>query len=188
MNNPPNIVVDAFGVKVDEQLVSGILFDVKAALALPELNFQYGHIRELNQKLQQWSSTNAFSVKKYPLVWLKQPFTMRRGKSASHYATITDLEIFIIQGSQEQLTAEQRMENIFKPIIYPIYSEILKQIDLSDVFLTSGIELIEHNFVDRYYWGEEDLAVLNDVVDCSIVSFSNLIINNKLNCSNFKSF
>lgn len=154
---------------------------VANGMTLPYLNYQYGNVKELSQTLMEMSKTQESSVKKFPLVWLVQPFTLDRGV-IGFYAKAEDLRLFIATGSQANYKAAQRMAITFKPILYPIYRELLNQLDLHVATATGGIENIKHEFTDRYWWGEEDASVLNDVVDCCVISQLELPIYNNANC------
>lgn len=180
MNNPPYIVVDEMAI---------VVAAVKAALALPELNYQYGYITELKQTLKQYSETNEFKVKKFPLIWVRQPFRIVRTPQRPHvYGDIENLAVFIINETDVNWKAEERMANNFKPVIYPIYRELINQINLHPAFHFDGY-ILPLEEIDRYWWGEEtDDAVLDDIVDCMQLENLGLSLNNNENCSTFKSF
>lgn len=189
MNNPEYILVDEFGVKdpVTDLLTSGILFDVKTALGLPALNYQYGYVKELQEHLEQWGKSEAKAALKFPLVWIKQPFTVVRN-TQGFFGIVSDLSMFVIHSTAPELKAKKRMTDKFKPVIYPIYREIINQIDLSPVFSNLGIPDIPHRFTDRYYWGEDQKTVIPDAVDVMEINFQTLRITNNSNCLTFKSF
>lgn len=178
MNNPEYILVDEMEIVVSA---------VKAVLNLPVLNYQYGYVIELNETLMQYNNDPNNRDKKFPLVWLAEPFDIPRGE-AGFYGRTDELNIFIINGSDKNWKAKQRMENNFKSIIYPIYRELLNQLILSDAFQESDIEKIKHKTTNRYYWGEQQQSVLNDVVDCMKISQLKLTLKNKQNCTILKNF
>lgn len=183
------VIVEEFGLKdSNDLLVSGPLFDVKTNLVLPVLNYQYGYIRELNETLIQYTSNDAFLPLKFPLVWLEQPFTVVRNEAPGYFGRIERLRFFICQQTDVNYKARQRMDLIFKPILYPIYWELLNGIDLSLAFLTQSRYQIQHSFTDRYYWGEEQQDNLADKIDCMVCTFNNLIVAHKQICIPFKSF
>lgn len=176
MNKPEYIVVDEIGTVVEA---------VKTSLELDVLNYQYGYVEELNETLQQWSKNPDFAVLKFPLVWAMQPFTIVRGEQGI-YGSVEGLRVFIINSSEKTQKAAQRMEDNFKEVIYPIYREFMEQLNVSVAFVDSPNR--RHRFTDRYWWGEAQQAVLNDVVDCSEISQLELKIHNNQNCQTFKSF
>ena len=171
MNNPPYILVEEFGKVVSE---------VKAALNLTNLNYLYGYLSEINETLAQDSKAGGtFAQNKYPLIWLVQPFTIDR-KLPGYYGE-TKLQVFIINGSKQDWKAPQRMENNFKPVIYPIYEELFTQLRIaSDVF--EGINIDDHSFTDRPYWGTDQQKAIDDVFDCREISGLSLKVQDKQNC------
>lgn len=154
MNQPEYIPVDVMGE---------IAANVKTALTLPVLNYQYGEYDELTTTLQQWTKTkgsaNDKSAQRFPLFWFVQPFKIARGKHPGFYGLLSEAKIFLVQQSQKSYKADQRMTNVYKPILYPIYRETLNQILLHGAFTGSGEELgvngIVHDFMDRYYFGQD---------------------------------
>lgn len=179
-NNPEYYVVDEIGNCVTAARVA---LDAAAPGQWPNLNYQYGYITEFNQTMQTWSNNETDAAKKFPCVYLIQPFTIKRGRNVSIYGTVSGLRIFIITSEADvNKKAAARMATNFKPILYPIYRELLNQLDLSVVFPTTGKENIQHDFTDRYYWGENQGKLINDAVDCCEISNLILDIHNKLNC------
>lgn len=175
MNNPEYILVDEMGVIVEA---------VRTALALPVLNYQYGYITELNQTLADMNSDPINRSQKFPLVWLMQPYTIIRGESG-YFGKLNNGRFIIIQESLDSMKANERMTANYKPVIYPIYREILKQIANSTVFIDYLVENIVHQVTDRYYWGEAQQSVFNDIVDAMDISGLQLKISDNPNCTTF---
>lgn len=172
MNNPEYILVDEF---------EKITADIKTELNLFVLNYQYGYITELRETLAQME-TNGYDDKKFPLLWFKEPFTEVRN-NGDYYADVS-LEIFIIQASEKTLKAKERMDVVFKPVLLPIYRELLRQINIkSDIFENLMNDHIPHSKENRYYWGKEQADALDDVFDCLRISNLQLQIGNNPNCS-----
>ena len=171
MNTPPYILVDEF---------AAIVTATKVALGLPNINYMYGYLSEVRENLAQATTAGGnFATTKFPLVWLVQPFTIERGENGMFGDT--RVNVLIITGSDINWKAKQRMDNNYKPIIYPIYEELLNQINIaSDVF--EGVTIREHSFTDRYYWGGGD-KVIDDIFDCSEISGLTLRIQDKQNCT-----
>jgi len=172
MNHPEYFLVDEIGTLV-KNLNTKLAFDI---------NYQYGYLMELQNTLKEYSKTIEFSAKKYPLVWLVQPFTINR-KDGGYYGDTT-LRIFIIQESEKGLKASERMQQTFKPVLYPIYRELINQIlNAGNIFDGLMGDNLQHNVTDRYYWGEDQQNIINDVFDCMEISNLKLKISNKQNCS-----
>lgn len=174
MNKPPYIFVDVMGAVVAR---------VKAKLGLVTLNYQYGYIRELNETLESWSKTPEDSVNKYPLIWVAQPFLIAH-ESFAWWGELQNGMIFIIQQSNSRRKAAERMAEVFKAVINPIYYELLNQIARDPAFDVKGVDpaQIKHTEMDRYYWGEKQQTMINDVIDCKEISNLFLKINNNKNC------
>ena len=171
MNNPPYILVDEIGA---------IVTAAKTALALDVLNYQYGYVDELKNTLANYDKSPTYAGLKFPLVYLVQPFTITRGEFR-HYGKATGLEIFIINKTQQGIKAEQRMTDNFKPVIYPIYRELISQITKSIAFVDSMPGKVTHRTTDLYYWGEtQQEKMINDVFDCMYITGMELTIKN--NC------
>lgn len=175
MNKPPYLIVEEFATVVSE---------VKAALSLANLNYLYGYLSEVKERLANDSKTVEFREKKYPLIWLVEPFTVKSG--GPNNAGNTSLQFFIINGSTIGWTREQRTNNNYKPVIIPIYHELLKQIQVkSDVF--EIVNITNHSYTDRPFWGKEQQNAIDDVFDCREINGLEINIANKKNCT-FKTF
>lgn len=181
MNRPPYIVVDEFGVYNSSLvLTSGIFFDLKTNLNLSALNYQYGYKSELDETLSQMSAPG-FAGLKYPLVWLAQPFTVTTGK-VGIYGTIDELRIFIIGETQKTYKSKERMTNVYKPVISPIFEQLKDLIPKAKAFADYPGS-VNCKAEDRYYWGDEK-PIVNDTVDIITTRFFNVKIHNNKNCSN----
>lgn len=167
-------------VMVDE--FNTLFQKVKTALSLPVLNYQYGYVAELNENMKDMVDSPADRDKRFPLVWVAQPFSIMHGDS-SGYAVLSDCEIFIIMESAENLRATERMTDKFKPVINPIYDEMLEQMINAPWCCEMDKANLKHKATDRYYWGESQAKAISDIFDCKHIQFSSLKINNKSNCS-----
>lgn len=179
MNNPEYILTDEMQLVIDA---------VKAALNVPAgtfpvLNYQYGYVQELNETLLQWEKDPTKSPLKFPLVWLAEPYEINRGMKANYGDASVD--IFIINKSAKTWKAAERMDNNFKPVIYPIYRQMLEQFVISPAFNVISLSQLPHKYTNRYYFGENNKTVLNDVVDCMRISFQKLPLSEKTNCTIF---
>jgi hypothetical protein len=161
-----------------------IVAATQAALDIPVLNYLYGYVEELNETLNQWENDPLKFELKFPLVWLSEPFDVAKGNDYGQ----TELTLYIINNTQADWKSSERMENNFKPVLIPIYQELLNQLAVSNVFTEMNADTIKHKATNRYYFGEGQKSVLNDVVDCLKISQLKLSITNKLDCSPFTNF
>lgn len=148
-----------------------------------DINYQYGYISELRNTLEQYSKSTDFMIKKFPLVWVRQPFTLTVNDPQGLYASVDNLIILIVNESTKDRTAVRRMDENFKPIIDPIYRELLNQLNLHPAI--SFEPLRTHKTTDLYFWNSTEFV---DVIDCKEVSELKLAINNNPNCQPTKSF
>ena len=155
---------------------------VKIALGLGVLNYQYGYVEELIETLGQMEADRAKFEDKYPLIWVAEPYEVRRDDAS--IGGVATVDIFIINQTEKTWKAKDRMENNFIPVIYPIYRELMKQIRMSVAF-DHPFKNPTHTTVNRYYWGENSRSVLNDVVDAMKISGAKLRICLKPDCKPF---
>lgn len=174
MNRPPFIIVDVF-----TSIVSRVSVAINTEIGKP-VAFHYGSVVELNETLQQYGESPAKYLNKFPAIWLSQPFTVTEGNGAG-FGKVDELRLFILTGSDKNWKSKTRMDNNYKPILYPIVSELKNQIFEAAEFMAIPSKL-NIKQTDWYWWGESDKAVLNDVVDIIELRIFNLIISNNLNC------
>jgi len=174
-NNPEYIL---------EEVLDEVVLATKAAMGIPVLRFDYGTVMELNTKLKDWNESSTDRATIYPLVWAQEPFTIVRDASVGQgfYGRAEGLNIFIIAASDKNYTAQQRMANVFKPIILPIYRAFQKQLVIHTA-LSEIAGKIPHRFTNRYIISE-----FNDDVDCSVMVNTQFMIYDNPNCSPFTNF
>lgn len=187
MNQPEYILTDVFAEIVTATKVA---LDAAAPGLWPVLHYEFGEIEELNETLKQLLATKGaaggldLSSTRFPLVWLMQPYKIVNRGMFNLYGETEDLNIVIINTTEKEWKASQRMANNYKTIIYPIYRELLNQIILHPAVTGDGeANAPKHDFWDKYYFGEEGKTVLNDVVDASIMLDVKLGIYNNQNCT-----
>lgn len=182
MNDPEYILTDEMATIVAD--TKSVLDD--PAGTFPVLNYQYGFIEELNETLKQMEANPDAFNKKYPLIWLAEPFTIKRG-IAGIFGT-TEVDVFIINTTTKTWKASERMTNNYIPVLLPIYRELMNQLIKSTVFDITNIDKLPHTVTKGYYWGDAQKTVLNDAVDCLKIGRLFLPIHNKQNCIPTKSF
>lgn len=188
MNNPEYILTDEMAVIVTavQAALQQANIDAGQPAGWPVLNYQYDYIERLNETLQQYEADPVKYAEKFPLVWLAEPYDTDR-RTPGIYGTVNP-RIYFINSTDKNWKAQQRMDFNYKPILLPIYREWLRQIIISPVFSHQSEESIPHKVTKGYYWGVAQQSVLNDAVDCLMVSLPALRINNNSNCTTFKNF
>jgi hypothetical protein len=148
------------------------------------IDYQYGHVQELLETLSQMTKSKEEYLKKYPLAWLVQDFEEVRGDGA--YYSDVSLNIIIAHQTNKDYKITDRMANVFKPVLYPIYYTFLQELASSKWIVQGSIDSIEHTKIDRSYWGSNPVDgnkgnVLTDYVDAIEIQNLKLKINFK-NC------
>lgn len=169
MNNPPYIITDIF---------TDVVAKTAAALAM-SVDSHYGYVKELNETLIQMSKSPEMYDKRFPLVWLMQPFTIEEQPLV--YGSVGELRMYIMTGTQKGYKSYQRQAQVFDPVLYPIRNELVRQMKGRNELSTYPSRW-EYSFTDYYYWGEDAQNVLNDIVDTIEVRFRNVFIKNNKNC------
>lgn len=148
------------------------------------VHYEHGHPLEIVETLTQKDKSNTHRFKKYPLVALLQDFPEHNNRNG--FDEIEPVfRVLIIRATKPTFKAAERYDYNFVPVLYPIYEELLKQIDKSPVFLTYGVTTISHTKIDHPYWGRDGLwgkegNIFNDWVDC--VEIQNLKLKTKPTC------
>lgn len=143
--------------------------------------FDWGHYLEVQKRLEEKNSGMTDALReKYPLVWLVCDYAEERGKQIDLYATDRH-QLLIVSLTQPNYTMQQRADKIFLPVLYPIYSALLTQIEKDVRIQVASRNLISHTKIDRYYWGggsdKEGNNLFSDNVEA--IEIKNLEINIK---------
>lgn len=172
----PIYIVDIFKdivSQVSNNLTPGLrMLDNK----ITSVHYQHGHPLEIIETLAQRDKTNRLKFDKYPLIALFQDFpeTISEVDGAPNEVT---LHLIIARSTRADYKSGERYDHNFKPFLYPIYHELLKQIYLSGKFLVYDSSKIRHTKIDRLYWGKEGLYnnkgnIFNDFLD--VIEIRNL--------------
>ena len=146
--------------------------------------FSYGHYADVIKELQDKDGSITLKGSKYPLIWLVMDYTERKGKSIAEQCELPNLQILIATPTDANKSVIDRMNNNFKPILYPIYNELMLQIANSGFFTQSVVSKIEHDKIDRPYWGgggnegsNGSANLFNDYIDA--IQIRNMTLNLK---------
>jgi hypothetical protein len=142
--------------------------------------YMYGHRAEINNRLENLSKGKTTKLQKYPLVALKLDVE----ESVEGGISSFDLNIGLFAITKENYNAEERVENVFKPILYPLYELFFEKLASAGIFLIKGSTKPEHTKVDRPFYGTQDTEgnikrIFSDPLDC--VEILNLKLK-KRNC------
>lgn len=148
----------------------------------------YGHPREIAMRLSNKKGA-VDKFRKFPLIALFQDFQESHGSENYNIDYALPFTIVIVYKTDKTYVSETRYTNVFKPILYPIYENLLKKIDDSPYILTESLETIDHTKTDRLYWGVEGVyssegLIFNENLDAIQVDFEglNVIRNTEVEC------
>lgn len=140
------------------------------------VHYIHGHPIEIIETLAQRDKTNSLKFDKYPLVALFQDFPENyNGRIGA--PNEVNLHLIIARATKAEYKADERYKENFKPFLYPIYHELLKQIMHSGKFLIYNETLLQYTKIDRLFWGREGLYknqgnIFNDMLD--VIEIRNL--------------
>lgn len=178
----PRYIVDEFAdiaSKVSTKLLATLqTFDAN----ITGVHYLHGHPIEIIETLAERDKSGTFRFKKYPLIALFQDFPEEMGQIG--YNGEARLHLIIARATQATYKAPDRYTKNFKPVLYPVYLELMKQIHYSKAFQTISETQIRHTKIDRLYWGKEGLYanegnVFNDKIDCIEIKDLRLLTNTK---------
>lgn len=133
------------------------------------VHYMHGHPIEVINKLGQKDKSNNLMFDKYPLIALFQDFGERNTRDFG--ISEATINIILARATRPDYTAEERYNYNFKPFLYPMYDRLLSWIERSGNFLVYNKNLIQHEKIDRLFWGNSGLYgnkanVFNDWIDC----------------------
>jgi len=107
----------------------------------------YGTRKTIDAKLKE-KNGGEFAYQKYPLVALRLPAVVTTVGSIS----TVDANILITTFTNKQYKPQDRMELVFKPILYPLLYQFLDSIKLTGYFMGYHSD---YTHLDRMFYGTE---------------------------------
>lgn len=142
--------------------------------------FMHGHPKEIVNVLQAYTNSPEMKHKKYPLVALFRD--IREDIELQRYGLAPSFKcrFVICTLTSPTLRADDREIQNFKPILIPIFEEIIKQISKSKRFGMPRVKDMKIVKFDRYFWGSEQVEknILNDYIDAVEVESITLSLKN----------
>lgn len=120
--------------------------------AAPGPYFMYGHRQEIAARLNTKDQSKSKKTQKYPLFALRTDFPEYIDKGVWH----ATLNIAIVTYTTATLNAEERMAQVFKPVLYPLYQRFLNQFQKSGLFfwpVANEMKFPVHTKWDRSFYG-----------------------------------
>lgn len=142
-------IVDIFRDVVS--IVSGKLLAKLQAVGplITTVQYDYGHINDINERILARQQNGGVMN---PMVLLIEDYKTTHGKMG--FTGVSNVKIIIVYLSKADITRQQREDNVFRPVLYPIYFEFLKQLKLSGMFNIYDVTKIQHEQINRPHWGD----------------------------------
>lgn len=142
--------------------------------------YDYGHPIDIVNEL---ALKERVAAAKFPLIALLMDFREVMGEDMTIRSRTTDMTIIIMTNTTPDLTPDQRYDQNFSEILYPLYDLLIKHITNSKYFDTAP-GLVSHDKYDRPHWGRTGTYnnmgnIGNDFIDA--IEVQNLNLSLKLN-------
>ena len=164
----PVYIVDVFR-DVVAKVSTALLAQLQAVDSLiTGVHYEYGHYTDIQERLTAKGKTD--KQQRFPLICLFEDYRIRHGVPQKGTTGLTDLKLIILHSSKNTVTRQWREDNVFRPILYPIYFEFLKQLKNSGMFSIYDVSMIQHDQINRPHWGDpglykNDSYLFGDVLD-----------------------
>lgn len=162
---PPLFIVDIIG-----EVVAATDAALYASLN-KHILYEYGRSIQILRQLQKLNESITQKENKYPLFALFQPFP--EDGNTGYYCSVTFPKISIAALTQNTDPVSTRYSKTFKPLLYPIYQEFLRQLCRHKNIVASDPGAIPHKHWDAPGSDQTTEQVkganFNDIVDAIII-------------------
>ncbi len=148
--------------------------------------YMHGHPKQVLEILKKKDKSDNWKYRKYPLVILLQDFIEQKGINPSIEMS-TGVRLIIVEQTLRKYEPQDRYDKVFRPILYPIYEQLLESMAESGLFNVTDPDQIQHTKTDRLFWGREGLYgseqnIFDDYLDAIDITFQDLQILAKPSC------
>lgn len=137
-----------------------IVEDIQAIVEAMQVDgkpyYMYGHRKEIASRLMLMEQDEVFKYQKYPAIILNTDVIEHVG--VVNEMVEYSLNLFIVDFTVKTYTAPERMTNVIKPILYPIYQKFIDTLVESGEFtwdFNKSAQVPEHKCIHRLFWGTE---------------------------------
>lgn len=152
--------------EIFETIVSGMTFDSNA------INFKFGYWAIVANELLTDGKSPSLASQRFPLIFLHAEFD----EEHTDYRTLRiNPIIYIITQTETNYDIDKRFEFIYKPILYPIYLDLLTKMRQSQKFWIKPPEIL-HTKKDLFYLQNKTATQNNlmQIVDAIEIKFNQL--------------
>lgn len=164
-----------------EDMIGDVVAKMRTLGGVDTPYYQYGHIAEISDILKNMEGDPVNRDRKFPLVILR----LDNPGEVDGDVVRWNLNIAIVTFTDSGYRAPERLENVFKPVLFPLYDLLMEALTLSPHFSWDG-EYPKHTKIDRYYWGSTSgfrnvKQIFDDPTDA--IELINLKLNSRIkNC------
>ena len=124
------------------------------------VNYLYGSQREVQKQLMEWSSDPLMKEEKYPCVIMFTPIDQTRGEDGIKLITATTVDMVIVTNTEKDYHSWERVQQTYKPILWPIYELLIAEMLSSGLFSFSNYR-VQHGYKDLFYYSATPAAEQN---------------------------
>lgn len=113
--------------------------------------YMYGHRLEIANRLLEKTDDPVYKYQKYPLIALRMDIPeWYEPDRILHYK----LNLVIVAFTDQKWNAEQRMANVIKPVLAPLYERFIRELGNVGLFSWEGdSRRPPHTMIIRPFWG-----------------------------------
>jgi hypothetical protein len=137
-----------------------------------KVNYKFGYWPVIAQELQSEGRSKSMAGMRYPLIMLNADFD----EQVIDYRKVRiNPTFYIITQTRANYSIDQRLELVYKPVLYKIYKSFITAIRKSKKFWLFGHEF-PHTRKDLFYLQNlaADQNKINDIIDAIELKFTNL--------------
>lgn len=147
------------------------------------INYYADNILKIIETLQQKDGSDSYRYYKYPAVFLLQDFEEMIGAGLGISTTTKGLQLLIVTSTDPTYKRPERMDRNFKPILYPIWQQLIYQLFRSGKVMASSENQIMHTKRDCIFLGSLPFGTnkntTNDFLDAIAITNLQLKFYNK---------
>ena len=121
-----------------------------------DINYQFGHPKEVQQTLMEQTQDIVTRNQRYPLLTLFLDFTEGIAQSDKDYISEAEVSIVIVNETDRNYKAAERLEHSFKAVLWPLYKVFILKCEMSPLFDVDAKFRIPHNKRDHYFYSADD--------------------------------
>jgi len=127
--------------------------------------FVYDTLPKFKERTAATEKGGTLKYRKYPLIYLQLPFAENYDVDYPllYEATCT---MYILNRTTPQPNADRRYDDVFRPVLYPIFENLIKEIEAQKDINSGGKQNpLQFNKTDLMYWGDGAANMSTDIVD-----------------------